>query len=81
MLPELVQRREQIGGSNVNNIYSDIRPELIERERGGWLAVSGPGSELRIGTVGETADQAADRFDEALAEWARLAAAPDSQPR
>lgn len=63
----------------MKNNYSDIRPDLIGRECGGWLAISGLGSELRIGTVGATADQAVDRFRAALEEWARLAALPEGQ--
>ena len=57
-----------------------IRPVLIERTRGGWLAVSQAGSELRIGVVGDTEKQARQRFADALKKWAKLLDEPGSAP-
>lgn len=44
-------------------------PRLLRRLNGGWLAVSGPGAEIRIGVEAETADEARKRFAEALQLW------------
>ena len=57
---------------NVSNMIAAIQPELIRCEWGGWLAVSAPGSVLRIGTIGETEDAARRTFESALRAWAIL---------
>lgn len=57
--------------------YLDVRPRLIERSRGGWLAVSEEDSHLRIGVEGQTEKEAVANFTKALHEWERLRALPD----
>lgn len=49
-----------------------IRP-LVLRARGGWLAVSEPGSPLAIGVRGQEPEQVESRFTQALEAWAALA--------
>jgi hypothetical protein len=44
----------------------------IVRARGGWLALSKPGSVFRIGVVGSTEEEALQRFRESVEAWERL---------
>ncbi len=53
-------------------MYSLTVPVLIRRANGGYLAVSEPGSSLRIGVEGSTEAEARQRFTESLAEWVKL---------
>jgi hypothetical protein len=48
---------------------SQVKPRLIARQTGGWLAISEPGSVLSIGVTAETEDVALARFALALKEW------------
>jgi hypothetical protein len=50
----------------------NIHPRLVEAADGSWLAIAG-GAPIRLGVVGETADEARLRFGEALAQRADLA--------
>jgi hypothetical protein len=50
-----------------------IEPEVRPARRG-WLAVSRPGSALRIGVVGQDEDDARRRFADELKAWAELVA-------
>ena len=61
-----------VQGREMKKIYSDARPELIEREGGGYLAVGKPTAGLRIGVLGENARDAQVRFAEASNAWAKL---------
>ena len=47
------------------------RPEL-RAVRGGWMAVSEEGSQLRLAVIAESRDEALARFETSLAAWARL---------
>lgn len=49
----------------------EIEPGLIERVKGGWLAVSPRHSIVAIGVVGRTEDEARRKFSEARERWAR----------
>lgn len=42
---------------------------LLERHGGGWLAVSAPGTILRIGTEGNSREEAEQNFAAAVARW------------
>lgn len=44
----------------------------IERECGGWIAVSSPTSHFRIGVTGATQKEAASRFEATVGIWASL---------
>ncbi len=46
-----------------------MEPHLIERRCGGWLAVTDDDSPVRVGVVGDTEDEARERFRDALARW------------
>lgn len=50
----------------------ETRPLLVQRAGGGWLAVSEPGSALRIGVAAQTEESARESFANALRQWARL---------
>ncbi len=56
-----------------------ITPNL-RRAPNGWLAVSSPGSPLRIGVVGHSKSDAQARFAASLQAWARLRALPSREP-
>lgn len=49
-----------------------MEPNLIERESGGWLALSPDASGLRIGVTAETADAARRAYEAARAAWQQL---------
>lgn len=46
------------------------RPDTIERECGGWIAVAQRGAPFRIAVTASTEDEAIDRFRVAHAKWA-----------
>jgi len=56
-------------------------PELLEREQGGWLAVSDPHSEIRIAVEGKDESEARVAFERAAARWQELAAAAKRRAR
>jgi hypothetical protein len=45
------------------------KPVLTKRTRGGWMAISEAGSVLRVAVVGDTEEQAIERFDELIKGW------------
>jgi hypothetical protein len=47
-------------------------PQLIPTDYGCWLAISQPGSRLRIGVVGETEEDALRQFAAEREAWRRL---------
>lgn len=49
--------------------FGRIEAVLVERRGGGWLAVSAPGAVLRIGTEGESREEAEQQFEAAVARW------------
>lgn len=61
------------------------KPRLRRRDCGGWLAVSEPDDDLRIGVTGPTEVEARKRFGHAVEAWLRLLGAarlPDGvEPR
>jgi hypothetical protein len=56
--------------------FGRVEVVLIERRGGGWLAVSAPGANLRIGVEGESQEQAEQNFVDALARWTAVADEP-----
>jgi predicted RNase H-like HicB family nuclease len=46
-----------------------IFPDLIERARGGWLAVSPQSAPIRFGVTGETKKDAIARFSQSAKAW------------
>ena len=46
-----------------------IRPNLIERACGGWLAVTPDGSNLSFGVTAETKELALAAFYKSLKKW------------
>jgi hypothetical protein len=52
--------------------FGNVGVTLLPRAVGGWLAVSAPGSALKIGVVGSSEQDAVQRFERALAEWTAL---------
>ena len=56
----------------MTSINKLAEPELIA-VRGGWMAVSAPGSRIQIGTPpAETKDKAVEYFEEILNAWQSL---------
>jgi hypothetical protein len=47
-------------------------PELVEREAGGWLAVSPHHATIRIGVTADTAAAALEQFQRAALRWQQL---------
>jgi hypothetical protein len=52
---------------------SESRPRLLERQSGGWLAVSDSKDPFRIGVFGESRDAAQANFARARDAWRKLA--------
>ena len=52
-------------------LYS-VKPHLIERECGGWLAVTPRGWPLSIGVTAETNAEAKRIFEVALDRWSKI---------
>jgi hypothetical protein len=50
-------------------MVTTLEPQLIERRNGGWLAVTDDDSPVRVGVIGDTEEEATERFREALARW------------
>jgi hypothetical protein len=50
----------------------EIKPRLLPRECGGWLAVSPVWARFSIGVTGATEEEAQDRFRSEFAIWVSL---------
>jgi hypothetical protein len=50
-----------------------IRPDIIKRTCGGWLAVSPRRARFRIGVTAATEDEAKENFRFAFGRWLELA--------
>jgi hypothetical protein len=55
-------------------------PQLIPTAYGRWLAISQPGSRLRIGVLGETEEDARQRFAAEREAWRVLHEREDRPP-
>lgn len=53
-------------------MFAQIRPKLVERSCGGWLAISEPWASLKIGVAAATVEEATRRFESELAVWGKL---------
>jgi hypothetical protein len=49
--------------------FAPIRPRLIERRNGGWLAASPPNAAFCIGVTAETEMEAREGFFRAIKNW------------
>ncbi|HEV2150576.1 MAG TPA: hypothetical protein VGR37_24470 [Longimicrobiaceae bacterium] len=56
-------------------------PRLVERIAGNWLALSQPESRYQIGVIGETREDAVQRFWEAAGRWDDILGGERPQPR
>ena len=67
-------RRKSQSGPTVRPwiAVQDMKPALIRRECGGWLAVSEEGSVLRIGFEGATEEEALQAFGVGRDKWVAL---------
>jgi len=54
---------------------------LVERQRGGWLAISAPDERLRLGVIGPDEQRAREAFDIAAARWLELCEAAKMRDR
>lgn len=54
------------------NSRSDLATPELRAVKGGWMAISAPGSRLRIAVIGESKNEALERFAEELQAWAVL---------
>jgi hypothetical protein len=55
-----------------SNRFGQVGMTLLPRVDGGWLAVSAPGSVLRIGVAGSSEKEASEKFERALDRWTAL---------
>lgn len=51
---------------------TDIRPELIRRRSGGWLAVSPRGAGLCLGVTAPTEAEAREKFGFTFSRWLEI---------
>lgn len=56
---------------NQPEIYA-VKPVLIERECGGWLAITPRGWPLSIGVTAPTSGEAEQEFSAALDRWSKI---------
>jgi hypothetical protein len=49
-----------------------IEPQLVETTYGNWLALAEPGSVLHFGVIGDSEQDARERFSEERAMWAAI---------
>jgi len=52
--------------------FGRVEAAVCERACGGWLAVSVPGSLLRVGVTAETPEEARRGFERAVRRWEQL---------
>lgn len=46
-----------------------IKPRLVETVYGSWMALAEPGSVLHFGVIGDSEQDARERFSESRAKW------------
>lgn len=56
-----------------------IVPQIIKRQCGGWIAVSGKDASLKIGVTASTEEEARAAFHQAMLEWEEILNAEDDQ--
>lgn len=50
----------------------DVRPRLLPRECGGWLAVSPVWARFSLGVVAPTEQEAREKFDSVFKHWVSM---------
>lgn len=58
--------------ANAEPIRREIRPRLIQRKIGGWLATSPPSSGITIGVDAPTKEEAIERFRSMFSRWLEI---------
>ena len=53
-----------------------VKPQLVERKCGGWLAITPRGWPLSIGVTAETNAEAKREFEAALDRWSKIKETP-----
>ncbi len=51
---------------------SQIKPDLVRRTTGGWLAIAPKGAKFPIGVTATTAEEAEQRFRSSYNQWLSL---------
>lgn len=64
--------------NSTTNEGGEIRPEMIRRVCGGWLAVSPKNARLRVGVTAATEDDARELFRQTIERWVEILAAEQS---
>lgn len=65
--------------ANQESIKREIRPKIIQRAMGGWLAVSPSNSGLSIGVDGATEKEAIARFRSEFSRWLEILSLKDKE--
>ena len=52
----------------------EIRPDLIRRTGGGWLAVAPKGAEIAVGVTAPTEVEAVEKFRSVFCRWLEILA-------
>lgn len=55
-------------------IRREIRPRLIQRKIGGWMAISPHNSGITIGVDADTKDEAIEQFRSMFSRWLEILA-------
>lgn len=53
----------------------EVRPNLVRRTGGGWLAVAPSGANLSVGVTAPTEEEARLKFRSVLGRWIKILAA------
>lgn len=59
--------------------FANMRPRILPRAGGGWLAASQDGAPIAIGVWGNTTEEARERFTAAVETWSALLLVSDSE--
>lgn len=57
-----------------DSIKREVRPTLIQRPTGGWMAVSPSNSGISIGVDAQTKEEALERFRSVFSRWLEILA-------
>ena len=55
--------------ANSDSLIGEIRPTLLPRSKGGWLAVSPAWARFLVGVIGSTEEEARKLFHAEFARW------------
>ena len=67
-----IQRTELTGDKLMDSIKREIRPNLLQRVSGGWLAISPANSGISIGVDAPTEEEALERFRSVFSRWLEI---------